>query len=107
MDGLGGGDGGFGEAGGDEFELAGERGDVAAGPDTREVGLHHLVDDQSAFGDLQPPVLQWSEGGFEAELQQDRVDLQLDLACLVLRMKQPDAFDRAVAGDGADLVGDV
>jgi hypothetical protein len=45
--------------------------------------------------------------GFEAELQQDRVDFDLDLVCFVVGVKELYAFDRAVAADLADLVGDV
>ena len=53
-----------------------------------QVRLHDLIDDDRALGDLQAPVLQRAERGLEAELQEDRVDLELDLVRLVLGVKQ-------------------
>src|SRR5215216_2798166 len=61
VDGLGDGDGGLGEAGGDELELAGEGGDVAAGPDAVEAGAHEAVDDDRALLELEAPVLERAE----------------------------------------------
>ncbi len=74
----------FGEAGGDQLELALERGDVTARPHAGQVRAHHLVHHDRALGDLESPVLERSQRGLEPQLQEDGVDLELDFMRLVL-----------------------
>ena len=53
--------------------------------------------------DLEAPLLERPERGLEAELEQDRVDLDLDLVRLVLGVEQRDPLDAAVAEHVLDL----
>src|ERR1039458_3890575 len=86
----------LGEPGGDQLELAVEGRDVAARPDALQRRGHQLVDDDRALDDLEAPVLERAQRGLEAELEEDRVDLQLHLAFLVVGVKQHHALDAAV-----------
>ena len=61
VDGLGDRDGRLAEPGGDQLELAVERGHVAARPHAVEVRAHQRVDHDRALGELEPPLLQRPE----------------------------------------------
>src|SRR5439155_7898182 len=94
---------GFAEAGGDQFQLAGEGADVAGGENAGAAGLHHAVHlDLPAF-DLQVPVFYRTEVAVEADVDQDVIDVEhlLGFATVVV---DDGLLNLAVAGDGLELV---
>ncbi len=98
------GDGGFAEAGGDEFELGFgffEGGDIADGEDAAKSRLHHVIDADGGLFDFDGPFLDRAQRTDEAELDEDGVDINfapLDVGFVVI-VDEVDAGDVAVVRD--------